>query len=301
MSCTNRPGGRHGALAALALLVLTAPAPAEDPALAKAMELKARRGETVPLDRVVASLRDLSSTPTVPAPTRLLAELEELDLLLRMGRLHNLARRLRELGEAWRDAPSVSVRTQALERVMRARQSLLIEPNAVGRVDVGERFARRYLRRPDGTIREIPRGFPIRFLSGLAEGILAPTEPDARVATVIAFVEARHLADPQLDIAGRIAGLLSGDHGDIVLGLFVYESADGPAVTLPPGDEPWTRAVVLWFAGSFDRFDGLDRRTRVEWLPGPSFFLVEFGGSVISWCLPWDRWDGFLADIDRSR
>ena len=115
------------------------------------------------------------------------------------------------------------------------------------------------------------------------------------MVTVIGFVRATDLADPALDYRRKIDDLVV--RGDVILALMVYESFDDDAVDLDMTARPWTNVAVFRFRGSFREFDGLNRRTRYEWLPGPSFFLVEFGGKVLSWCFPWDDWRGFEADV----
>ena len=232
----------------------------------------------------------------------LLAELEAIDVRLRLGALEGLEGRLRGLEEAAGAQRDVQRRVRALRSILHLAGGSLLEPNAIARLDVGDRLRARFFPgRGADSPPPIPLDLPIRKLSDLTPGRPpgAARGPRNACPPLVGFLGLEDLATSR-----RAALQPAFDHFDgdprALIALFVYT---GDAEIPPPatGDEPWSRAAVFWIRGTPAALSSVPVRSRYEWLPGPTFFLLAPGGRIRSWRWPHEGWDGFLRDAQESR
>lgn len=265
---------------------------------------KNKRGSVIKLQEALESLVSIRDSGEYSHPIRLLSELEEIDSRMRLGQVAQIENRLNQLALQWKDVPSIRERAFALKKLHQVRKAVLIEPNAISSSDVGAYFREKFLPAKRVTKfltssgpRKVPLNFPIRYLSGLSEGVLSSKKPEEPLATVIGFVDFDSLMDPKLDYQGKINDLLTRNQR-VVLGLFIYFRGERSTAVLDVDSRPWNRMAIFWINGSFKKLEGVPWRTRYEWLPGPAFFMIEFSGKILSWCFPWDSWMGFQRDVE---
>ena len=99
-----------------------------------------------------------------------LAEIEAVDVRMRLGRLEGVDARLRKLREAWAGNAEVRKRVRALEGLYPLRGGLLLEPNAISRADLGDRFRQKFPPRNREESQQVPLNHPLRYLSDLSPG-----------------------------------------------------------------------------------------------------------------------------------
>lgn len=235
-----------------------------------------------------------------------LAELESLDARLRGGELEGVDARLESLGMEWSDSPSILRRVLALRGLLRARKSLLVEPNAVARLDIGHSFRRRFLASSAGLAPQgddskwlrVPLESPIRFLNLVRTSERAAGERRHPVS-VVGFLSAEDLLEPSARPACLVRLLELAESRPVLVALFVFTDGLEPP-PIPVDEAPWRDLALFWISGTFRELHGVVRRTRYEWLPGPSFLRLRrgSGGALASWCLPWDSPGLFASEIE---
>jgi hypothetical protein len=227
----------------------------------------------------------------------LAADLEAIDCRLRLRRLDGLEERLGRLAAGWGANREVRRRAEALTGLSYLRDGTLLEPNAIAsdRLDVGRKFRSRFLGGRDGAA-DIPLGRPLFRLTSLSPSPprdLRASRPKA--VTIAGFLRVEDL-DPGPDPVWREPVRLFEGDPRVVLALFVF-TGDREPPPARPGEEPWESAAVLWIRGTPETLAAAPVRSRYEWLPGPTFFLLEPGGRVRSWRWPHEGWRGFEADV----
>lgn len=231
----------------------------------------------------------------VPSAVGVLAELEAIDARVRLGRMDGLPDRLRRLLHDWGTHPEVRRRARALGGLIPLRTGPLLEPNAISRVDLGKQFKDRFhAGREDASDLKVPLDQPIRHLSRLLSG--SPGRPGPRTAsaavTLVGFLE---MADLSSERMREWRAVFEGFDRDprVLIALFIFTGGAEPPA--PVGaEEPWSRAVVFWIRGTPSALTSAVIRSRFEWIPGPTFFLLEPGGKVRSWKWPEEDWEGLL-------
>ncbi len=308
------------------LAILAAPPPGEsapaggltqaDARLLAALRLKEERK----LEEARYQLESLVAASSVPVPEppgggavrpggggspfgalTVLAELEAVDVRMRLGRLEGVDARLRKLREAWAGNEEIRRRVRAFEGLLSLRGRYLLEPNAITRADLGERFRQRFCPKNREEPQQVPLNYPIRYLSNLAPVPASPPAPNAprqRAVTMVGFLSIDDLHDPQ-----RSNWKPALDFFDLgpraLVALFVYTGDLDPP---PPAAaaEPWTSVAIFWIRGTPAALASAPVRSRYEWLPGPTFFLLDPGGQVRSWHWPHEDWLGYLTDARTS-
>ncbi len=234
----------------------------------------------------------------------LLAKFESLDLKLRMGELEGIDSPLRELEKTWSEVPSIALRARALRGLLRTKQSLFVEPNAVADLDVGTRFRERFLQDDISkkTFKSIPLDFPVLYLNDRADALVAKGAK-VRVPTVLVLVQLEDLieAEKQLDENQKELSPLArciqlADQQGFICILLTYMGSL-PSIEWEMEKGPWSSTCILWVSGTFQSLEGVPRRTRYEWMPGTSFFRLGPGNSLISWRMPWDPWEPFEKSL----
>src|SRR6185503_8557192 len=182
------------------LALLSAPAPGEPAAPAALTQADARLLEALRLKEerrleearrgfealVAASSAAVPEAPAggaaVPAgggspfgALTVLAELEATDVRMRLGRLEGVDPRLRRLREVWAGNGQIRKRVSALEGLLPLCGKPLLEPNAISRADLGDRFRERFYPKGREGAPAVPLNYPIRYLSNLA-----PAPPGAQ-------------------------------------------------------------------------------------------------------------------------
>jgi hypothetical protein len=230
------------------------------------------------------------------------AELEAVDVRLRLGNLEGLDGRLRGLEEAAGGQRDVQGRVRALRAILHLAGGSLLEPNAIARLDLGDRVRARFFPgRGADSPTLIPLDLPLRKLSDLTPGRVPGAARGSRTPCLplVGFLGIEDLA---LSRRGAIQPVFDHFESDTraLVALFVY-TGDGEIPPPATGDEPWSRAAVFWIRGTPAALSSAPVRSRYEWLPGPTFFLLEPGGKIRSWRWPHEAWDGFLRDAREAR
>jgi hypothetical protein len=293
------PEGVPGAWEKLSEALLQKEERSLDPALRNLEALAAQAGR-IPQDgggrsRGSDGLRS-DSSPVLAAG--LLADLEALDVRLRLNRLAGIDETLRRLEVSWRWNRPVRRRIGALSGLLPMRNISLLEPNAIAtdRIDLGGRFRERFLAGRDKTASSIPLDLPIRHLTNLSIGPGKGSHgPRQRAVSIIGFLGAEDLAPGSADVWGEPVRLFASDPR-VLLVLFAF-TGEGEPPAARAGEEPWESAAVFWIRGTPETLASAPVRSGYEWLPGPTYFLLGPGGKIRSWRWPHEGWKGFAADV----
>ena len=264
--------------------------------LAGALALK----ETRRLDETIPRLEALAAKDgEAPTAASVLGELEAIDARLRLFRFQGLERRLDRLDESWGRDLGIRRRVLALRSLLHIRSGSLLEPNAISRADLGDRFRARFLpQKPGGAPRVVPLDFPIRFLCDLSprpgSGLGGGRREGA--VTLLGFVGIEELGEARRDALKPVLEHFDRDPRALAA-LFVFAS---DFELLPPrtAEEPWNRLAIFWIRGTPQALSStpVPVRSRYEWLPLPAYFILEPGARIRSWRWPHEGWDGFLLD-----
>lgn len=274
--------------------------PSAETSRARALRLK-HSGRVEERERALELLREVARGDSAAA---IEADLEALDLALRLGRLEGVGPRLDILESRWAGSPSVSLRARALRGILGLRLSLFLEPNAVATATVGSTFRERFLQDDLSrkTFRELPLGFPVLFLNDRADArVAAGGKVRAPTVVVLATLEDLLVAEKELveGVEGgsrltRLARLASRREVLVIVLAFLGTL---PAIEWEGGPPELESLCLLWIPGTFQALEGVPRRTRFEWVPGTSFIRLGPGNEVLSWCLPWDSWGPFEREL----
>jgi hypothetical protein len=227
-----------------------------------------------------------------------LGQLEAIDARMRAGLLGGLEPRLQLLAESWGENRDVRRRVRALQGLLPLLGGSLLEPNAIARVDAGDRFLARFFHGQKGSASpRIPLDLPLRHLSDLPIGEPGGTGSGHRPRPVVVagFLGIEELT-PERREPWRPAWVHFDQDPRALLALFVY-TGDAELPPPAPAEEPWSRAVIFWIRGTPFEIASGPIRSRYEWLPGPTFFLLGPGGRLRSWRWPEEGWKGFLTDV----